>query len=253
MAFGSNALRQLTRARERVAGARSAILAAQRAVPLVIREVQGLLDFSPPPPPKPGEVRNIQHIPLPLLGGVTLERARQMHDMVREARVARKNLWFVRLTEASPPGPGASGVGGVLDLLALDVSYSPCTLVGEKTNVGAAVLDRLSGVESVELSMTVMDDEAGTIKRWFEAKCRQAAHPDGTFGLPVDYCVDIEIVHAVAAEDVPTRAQPYTSHFTMRPQSIQLDLSRRESGFQEHTITFTEFDSFMSAAGRQGG
>ena len=252
MAFGSNALRQLTRARERVAGARSAVLAAQRAVPLVIREVKSLLDFSSPAPAKTGEVRNIQNIPLSLLGGVTLERVRQMHEMVRDARVARKNLWFVRLTETVTPGPGASGIGGVLDLLALDVSYSPCTLVGEKTNIGAAVVDRLSGIESVELNMTVMDDEAGTIKRWFEAKCRQAAHSDGTFGVPLDYCVDIEIVHAVAADDVRTKVRPYTSHFTMRPQSMQLDLSRREQALQELVLVFTEGDSFMRQTVQQG-
>ena len=237
------------------AAARSALMAAQMAVPQVVRDVQRLLDMSESVarPVTGGRVVNIQNVPLALLGGVTLDRARAMHEMIRDARLTRKNLWYVRVTDPNPPtggqafGPGIA-IGGVIDLLALEVSYSPFTLAGEKINIGAAVLDRMTGTEAVELSLTTMDDEAGTIKRWFEGKCLQAANPDGTFGLPAEYCVNIEIVHAVAASDVPMRTEPYKSMMTMRPQAIQFDLSRRESAMQELVLSFSEFDTFLSAS-----
>lgn len=238
------------------AGARAAAAATQRAMPQVVRDVRSLLDLPDQPSERnrsQGQAADIQGIPLALLGGLTLERARQMQQAIRDARLTRKNLWFIRVTDPNPPKIGyafqGGHVGGVIDLLAVEVSYSPFTMAGEKVNIGAAVLDKLTGTEAVELSLTTMDDEAGTIKRWFEGKCLQAANPNGTFGLPADYCVNIEVVHAVSAPDVPTRVDPYKSFMTMRPQALQLDMSRRESAMQELGLSFSEFDTFLSAAG----
>lgn len=236
------------------AGGRAAALASQNAVPTVLRDVQRLLGASELPGRlQGGPMADIQNVPLDLLGGVTLARVRQMHEMIRDARLTRKNLWFVRVTDPNPPRVGYAfqqgGIGGVLDLLALEVSYSPFTLTSEKKNIGSAVLDGLNGSESVELTLTTMDDEAGTVKRWFEGKCLQAARPDGTFGVPADYCVNIEVVHAVSVDDAPVRADPYKSMMTMRPQALQIDLSRREQAFQELTLSFSEFDTFISAIG----
>lgn len=240
------------------AGARIALAVAQQAVPQVVRDVRRLLDIPSPilQATSQGQAvrgANMQTVPLALLGGLTLERARQMHEAIRDARVARKNLWYVRVTDPNPPKIGYAfqqgGIGGVIDLLAQDVSYSPFTMASEKVNLGAAVLDKLNGTEAIELSLTTLDDEAGTIKRWFEGKCLQAANPNGTFGLPWEYCVNIEVVHAVSASDAPTRSEPYRSFMTMRPQAIQFDLSRREAAHQELGLSFSEFDTFLSAAG----
>lgn len=240
-------------------GARAAMAAAQQALPDVMRDVQSLLSMQPIAARPAGGLASgaipmldITREPLPLLGGLTLERVRQMHEQVRDARLARKNLWYIRVTDPNPPnqstGPQPS-VGGVIDMLAVDVSYSPFTLSGEKINVGSAVMDRLNGSESVDLSLTTMDDEAGTIKRWFEGKCLQAAHPGGTFGLPSEYCVNIQVVHAVSAEDAPVKTPPYKNMVTMRPQAIQFEMSRRDPALQELTLSFTEFDTFISAIG----
>lgn len=238
------------------AGGRAAIAAAQQAVPTVLRDVQRLLNASDLPSRLPGVgagLGSIENAPLELMGGVTLARIRQMHEMVRDARLTRKNLWFVRVTDPNPPRIGygfrQGNVGGVIDLMAVEVSYSPFTLVAEKKNIGSAVLDGLNGTESVELTLTTMDDEAGTVKRWFEGKCLQAARPDGTFGVPADYCVNIEVVHAVSVDDAPVRSEPYKSLMTMRPQALQIDLSRRDSALQELTLSFSEFDTFISAIG----
>jgi hypothetical protein len=64
-------------------------------------------------------------------------------------------------------------------------------------------MDKLTGIEPTELSITTMDDSRGSLKRWFDAKVEQAAHSDGTFGLPSEYWVDIECYHATpeARED----------------------------------------------------
>lgn len=232
------------------AGARAAITAAQNALPQVVRDVQRLLDFSDSVarPVQGGQAVDIQNVPMALLGGATLARARQVHETIRDARLARKNLWFIRVTDPNPPVEGVSA-GGVIDLLSLEVSYSPLTMAAEKINIGAAVFDRMNGSEPVELSLTVMDDEAGTVKQWFRGKCLQAAHPEGTFGLPAEYCVNIQIVHAISDPYLDTQSPPYKDFMTMRPQAIQLDLSRREAAMQELVLSFSEFDTFISNAG----
>lgn len=233
------------------AGASAARAAVQRAMPQVVYDAQRLINNSAILSTLFGlSGVSIRDIPLSLLGGVTLEQAEKVTELIHEIRQARKNLWYVQVTDSNQPiaagGNPANTPLGLINMLAIDVSYSPYTLTGDKINVGSAVLDRLSGTEAVEMSMTVFDDEVGTIKRWFEGKCKQAANGDGTFGLPVDYCVNIEVVHAIASPEAKITGMPYTSKVLMRPSAIQFDLSRREQAMQEIQLTFQEFDTYLS-------
>ena len=252
----------------------------------------------------------------PLLGGLSLRQAQKIHERVRSARVALKNLFFVRLTEQRPPpisygsntrsgstpglgglagsviGRAASTVGGSVgavagtavggmagnfvgaaganlagrvgipgmgsagspgigavatasfDMLALDVSYGPA-LQADHQQIGSSFMDRPLGRMPTELSITTMDDEAGTLKQWFKAKLDQIAHPDGTFGLPVEYLVNIEIVHAIPSPEVPTAHLAWSYVMRLRPQSIQVEHSRRDQAVAELPMVFNQFDAFM--------
>lgn len=249
----------------------------------------------------------------PLLGGLSLRQAEAIHNRMRSARLALKNLFFIRITEQRPPGgayasvgggalPGVSGlVGSVIgraasevkgavgaiagttaanlasnfvgsagaaaasklglpsgagspaigavamasfDMLAVEVSYGP-SLQSDHVQIGGTFMDRPLGRNPTELSITTMDDEAGTLKRWFASKLNQVANPDGTFGLPADYLVNIEIVHAVASAEVPTAGLAYSHTMRMRPTSIQIDHSRRDQGVAELPMIFNQFDAFM--------
>jgi hypothetical protein len=219
-------------------------------------------------------------LPQPLLGGISLSEARDTYSQLSNARIARKNLFFIQITDVNmPKGLGifprvpaalggvlndvlstvrgaAGGLGGMvtdalgvkpdvtslINLFATSVSYAPNTMTGERVHFGAVSMDKLTGTEPVELQVTTMDDEVGTIKRWFDAKFAQAAHSDGTFGLPSEYCVDIAIWHAVPKP----YAGAYQFKARMRPQNIQHELSRSDQAMQEIQMTFSQFDTFFS-------
>jgi hypothetical protein len=175
---------------------------------------------------------------------MTLAQARETYEQLRDAQLARKNLFFIRVVDYNPPpieySDGALFTS-LFNLFAVDVSYSPSTVTSEKIQLGAAVMDRITGVDPVELSVTTMDDSRGSLKRWFDAKVDQAAHSDGTFGLPCESWVDIECYHATPQ----AREDAYKIAVRMRPQNVQHDLSRRDNALSEVTMTFTQADTFI--------
>ena len=140
--------------------------------------------------------------------------------------------------DGTPP----TDVGYLLHLFATEVSYAGATLTGEKVQIGSGTMDMLHGRDAIELTITTMDDEVGTLKRWFEAKCRQAAHMDGTVGLPAEYIVNFTILHATPKATV----NAFGNYFSMRPVSIQYDLSRNDDAPQLLTMVWTQFDTFVA-------
>ncbi|MCA0214684.1 MAG: hypothetical protein LCH79_16090 [Proteobacteria bacterium] len=223
------------------AAARIARAVAQKIPSSSVRKIQQLLqvrDFAK------GLLGGAAEVAQPLLGGMTLAQARDTYQQLASAQLARKNLFFIQIVDYNPPpveyAPG-SYFTSLFNLFALDVSYSASTLVGEKIPLGAAMLDRLTGKEAIELNITTMDDSRGSLKRWFAAKVEQAAHGDGTFGLPSESWIDVEIYHATPM----AREDAYKQHVRMRPQSIQHEASRREQSLGELAMTFTEVDTFI--------
>jgi hypothetical protein len=136
---------------------------------------------------------------------------------------------------------GGVSVPYLFNLFATDVSYSE-SLGGEKVVVGGLSLDKLHGREPVEVEITTLDDETGTLKRWFAGKLKQAAPGNGTVGLPDDYCIRVTIYHATGK----ATAQAFGTHLRMRPVSIQHDLSRSDSDLERLRMTFTQFDPFIT-------
>ncbi len=116
-------------------------------------------------------------------------------------------------------------------------------ITGEAIRIGSAFYDKVDGTERIEMRVTTYDDADGTIKRWFEDLRYKVAHPDGTFGLPIEYLVRFTITHASIMEGV---GSAYTNTYVMRPGSIETDLSRRDHAMAEIPMTFVQFDPFTS-------
>lgn len=253
----------IARAATQTAGARIAKSVLQHTSPRVIQNAQRLVQISDMAEnlfgggridagmldSMIGQILPREGDPTPLLGGMSAVEALEVMREIRKAKLTRKNLFYIRIEDLTPPAISYDFLNGAMactsfDLFAVDVSYSQCTLTGEKIALGSGFMDKLTGSEAVDLTITTMDDERGTLKRWFEGKVAQAAHPDGTFGLPRDYCVNFEIVHAVPSPDVRGSDLAYRSNFTMRPVAMPLDLSRRDQAMQELQLSFSQFDSF---------
>ncbi|MGW8422780.1 hypothetical protein [Comamonas sp. HJ-2] len=300
----------------RTAGAKIAASIAQAASPKFVRDVQRVLDTSRLIGDLLGTNMPINGIPLELLGGLSLQQAKAIHSQMMEMRVARKSLFFIRITDENPPigeyqpkssivddslgglvkngisrigaaaGSAVNGIAGAVndiagkqasmaakgllggvvgglglstgstgesisqiavsafDLLAMDVNYS-VSLQGDHQQIGSGFIDKPTGISPAELSITTMDDQAGTIKRWFDGKQAQVAHIDGTMGLPAEYLVTIEVVHAVASEQVANSLRAYSYTKRYRANSRSIDLSRRDQGLAEVQLNFTQFDNFM--------
>lgn len=266
------------------AGTRAARAVVAVALPKLVRDVQTVLK-NKAANLLPGAA--IRYIPLDGLGGLSLWQAQRMHEEQNSARVARRNLFFIRMTDTNPP-PGSymngggnsefsiSRIGGGLidraatvvgnvisnavqgatgisigrtametfDMLAVDVSYG-IHVQGDHAQIGSTFIDQPSSLQPDEMQLVMMDDEAGTIKRWFEGKLKQVAHQDGTVGLPAEYLVDIEIVHAIPSDQIITFDLAYTKVMRMRAASVQVEQSRRDPAVAEIQLVFAQFDPFM--------
>ena len=145
-------------------------------------------------------------------------------------------------------GNAGAGIAGAardtLDLLCMDVQYSK-TINGDSVSLGGTFYDAASGASATEITLVTMDDEAGTLKRWFEGKRQQVAAIDGTMGVPAEYSVGIEIVHAIPGPDVKGVNAAYKQYFNMRAVSISSELSRRDQQWEELPMTFIQIDPFM--------
>lgn len=181
--------------------------------------------------------------PAPLYGGLTLERYRQLFVESAMTERAWKNLFFVSIEELSP-SQEAPGGPGPINLLAVDVGFSPCTMPGDMVPIGGANLDSLTQTERVELRLSTLDDARGSLKRWFVAKADQVAHVEGTMGVPAEYLVAITVTH-MAPDNAGDNDQRLRHKWLMRPSNIEIELSRRAPELEELQMSFVQFDTFM--------
>lgn len=179
-----------------------------------------------------------------VIGGVTLEKAKEIFNEVANTDHARKNLFYISVDDISPSGDWLGEGNANFNLFATEVSYTPVTIQGDAVSVGSAQFDAAKGSERVEVRVTTLDDDKGTIKRWFNAKAAAFAHPDGTFGLPIDYLLHITILHSFIAEDAPGAGSGLKNKYLVRAGSIEHSLSRREDGLEEIQMTFVQHDTF---------
>lgn len=178
--------------------------------------------------------------PTPLFGGITPTEARQIYQTMRNARLSKKNLFLIEVSSALM----GDWISQWFNLFATELDYSPLTISGDKRKVGGAVLDSVQSSEPVELRVTTMDDQFGTIKRWYEQHHAATVAQDGTVGTPSQYSIQIKIVHSFITRQ-STPAEAYESIGWFRPSNLEISLSRRDDAMQEIQMTFSQLDTFI--------
>ncbi|MDF0607082.1 hypothetical protein HZU77_015760 [Neisseriaceae bacterium TC5R-5] len=180
--------------------------------------------------------------PTPLFGGISPAEAKRRYEAMLGESLCRQNLY---LLEISSPLSAASEAHR-FNLFTTSIDYSPFQLAAEKHKVGGAVLDSVQGCEAVELSLTTMDDQAGSLKRWFAAHHGAAVARNGTVGVPADYAMTIKIVHGSVTPE-SRYGGGYEDIGLFRPNTLEMRLSRQEDTVQELQMTFSQLDTFMRA------
>lgn len=176
--------------------------------------------------------------PTPLFGGISPTEARNIYDDMRGQKLAKKNLWLIEVSSRLN-----GDMSQRFNLFATEVEYEPFIIAGEKRRVGGAVIDAVQGAEPVELRLTTIDDQQGTLKRWFAAHHGAAAPRDGTVGVPDSYAITIKVVHAFITRG--SNRGGYEDIGMFRPANMALSLSRREDGLEEVQMSFSQLDTFM--------
>ncbi len=174
----------------------------------------------------------------PLFGGITPLAAKNILAKMQGVNFAKKNLFLINV-RSNLSGDASE----VFNLFCTDVSYSAQSLAGEKRKIGSAFIDSVHASTATELRMTTLDSKEGFIKQWFKEHAALAAHQDGTVGVPDDYAINIKVVHSAITDNIQTVLNGYTEQGWFRAATIETTLGRRNDGFEEITMTFTQLDT----------
>ena len=180
-------------------------------------------------------------VPTPLFGGISPTEAKRIYDEIRGEKLAKKNLWLLEVTSAL--SGGGLNIPSRFNMFATSVEYTPFTVNGDKVTVGASNVDLVGSCGPVEMNISTLDDQDGSLKRWFALHHSAATASDGTIGEPGKYAIRIKIVHSFIEEN----DSAYTDIGLFRTESLSHSLSRREDDLQELQMTFSQLDTFMRA------
>lgn len=189
---------------------------------------------------------NAQTAAHPLLGGISLDYARELASDFRDRQLSQRGVFHLSISTEPDYKGGSVDIPKTFFLFATAVSYNAVDLASDRKNVGGARVDGVTGDEPTEMRITTMDDRQGTLKRWFHDLAAKVSNRDGTVGLPASYCVRIAVRHGYAFESVDGAGSAYQDAYLMRPASVEYDLDRSaRSELQMIQFVFTEFDTFM--------
>lgn len=135
------------------------------------------------------------------------------------------------------------GMTNVHNMLATNVSYTPFSIEADPYSIGSAIIDNPKSSAKAELSISSMDDEYGTIKRWFKNMASRVIHSDGTVGLTSEGLVKITLLHAFISDH--TNQGGFEESIVCRPVSLDYELDRRTDELQEFTMRFEQTDTFI--------
>jgi len=171
-----------------------------------------------------------------LFGGITPKDAIKIHKDMMGLNLAKKNLFLVSVKS------NLLGDAEGFNLFVTSIDYAPLTMTGEKIQVGASSVDTVKSGEPVEMKMTTLDDEEGTVKKWFTAQSAATVHQDGTVGVPFEYAIEIDVLHAFVKDN----DTGYRDKGIYRPANMDVSLSRSDKGLAELTLTFNQLDTFIT-------
>jgi hypothetical protein len=191
------------------------------------------------------------------MGGVTPSEAKRIMQATLQTKFARKNLFLVQITRTPtqdmPEGSDwltskSTANLPLFNLFVTDLSYTGFSINAEQQRVGSQILDQPIGRDPFDLRITTLDNEQGQIKQWFSFLASRIARTDGTMRVPSEYLIKIKIMHGFVTEESKRHwlggngVQVHEHWYRMG--SMEVDLSRKEDGFEELTIVLHRFDSF---------
>lgn len=169
-----------------------------------------------------------------ILAGQAWSTIQSMYEEAAGIERERANLFHV----------GVEPVGAVVaprvNLLCIEASYNGVQLGWDTVKIGSGFTQRSAGAEPVELRLTTYDVD-GEIKAWFDQLKYLVAPPDGTYGLPSDYCNTFTLTHGTVEEGTG-----YSASWVMVPVSCEVNSSRSTDEFTALNLTFSQFDYFGS-------
>ncbi|MBL0011031.1 MAG: hypothetical protein IPP22_08640 [Nitrosomonas sp.] len=178
--------------------------------------------------------------PTPLFVGISPSEAKRIYEMMRYTRLSKKNLFLIEVSSSLM----GDWVSQWFNMFATELDYAPFIISGDKRKVGGAVIDSVQSSEPVEMHITTMDDQFGTIKRWYEQHHAATVARDGTVGVPSSYAIKFKVVHSfITRGSTPSGA--YESIGWFRPSNLEVSLSRRDDGMQEIQMSFSQIDTFV--------
>lgn len=166
------------------------------------------------------------------LAGTSWSTLIQMYEEAQSVLRERSNLWHVLVEPIGKVGAPR------VNLLATEFSYNSVQLGYDTRKIGSGFTQVPTGSEPTEVTLTCYDVD-GEIKTWFENLKLQAAHPDGTFGLPADYANTFTFTHGAIEE-----GRGYASSMVLIPVSCQVAQNRAIEEFSALNLTFTTYESF---------
>ncbi|MCK2122135.1 hypothetical protein [Pseudomonas sp. PNPG3] len=169
-----------------------------------------------------------------ILAGLSWTQQIQMFEEASSIQRERTNLFHI---DVAPIGKISAPR---VNLLATEASYNSVQLGWESVKIGSGFTQAASGAEATELRLVTYDVD-GEIKQWFDQLKATVARPDGTFGLPTEYCNAITITHGAVLE-----GRGYSKGWVMVPGSCEVNLQRSTDDFTALNLTFIEYDSLGS-------
>lgn len=177
-------------------------------------------------------------VPSAATAWLTMGELRRLFEQAMGRELAKKNLWCVSVQPFSE-----LSILPNFNLYALALNYNGVSLSPESVNVGSGFFHPPSAADPVRIQMTVYDEREGFIKRWAEEVKGLEAHPDGTFGLPIEYAMQIAITHASAQIGEDGMVERF---FNVKLESCEVDLDRSAEEFEVLQLSFIQDDSFGS-------
>lgn len=174
-----------------------------------------------------------------LTGGISMRDAREMFKRAARTNYAKTNLFFISIVDLKSNGSATD-----INFFATAADYPAFTISSSPIQTGGAAFRGRTTYELADIRLTTLDDTSGSVKKWFVERKKRMVHGDGTFGVPMDYLMKIQITHAYAQE--VRGAGVYTDEFIVQPGSMELQLTRRDDALQEVQMTLPQFDTFSN-------
>ncbi|WP_432773942.1 hypothetical protein [Vibrio parahaemolyticus] len=79
------------------------------------------------------------------------------------------------------------------DIYVKDLDYGEGSIDADTFQVGSGEIAIPTRSSAGEITMTVRDDQSGTIRKWFEGRLAKVKNKDGTLNIPVEYVFKIKV------------------------------------------------------------